>query len=140
MKKIDPEQSIGFLINRVAHLLKGHICQFIAEAGKKITAEELAILTGLASQDGERSMSSLSTIFGRDPTTLKRQLDRLVTSGFVKRTSSPRDRRVVLISITSQGRKLVESTLPLTFAFCVSGLWRVFPKLIRKSSGKLSSA
>lgn len=93
--KIDPEQSIGFLINRVAYLLKGHICQFVAEAGIKITAEELAILTGLAGQETEQSMNSLSTILGRDPTTLKRQLDGLVEAGLVQRMTSPKDRRVV---------------------------------------------
>ena len=61
-------------------------------------------------------MTSLAELLGRDPTTLKRQLNRPVKAGLVDRKPSKNDRRVVEIAITAEGRALVESTLPMTLA------------------------
>lgn len=44
MHKIDPENTPGFLVGRVAHQLRIHIRKFLTEAGIKLTAEEVSIL------------------------------------------------------------------------------------------------
>ena len=116
MDKIDPENAAGFLVGRVAHRLKAQIRKFLAEANIHLTAEELAILTALTHLDSRKSMGSLADLLGRDPTTLKRQLNGLVKTGLVDRTTSSNDGRVIEISITDKGRALVGSTMHLTMA------------------------
>lgn len=116
MNKIDLETSPGFLVGRIAHRLRLHISKFIAEAGIQVSAEELQVLTALAQFDSKKSMGELSDQLGRDPTTLKRQLNGLVKTGLVNRSNSPEDGRVILISITEAGRTLVESSMPMTIA------------------------
>lgn len=116
MDRIDIENAPGFLVGRIAHHLKLHVRKFISEAGIQLSAEELTILTALAHLDSPNSMTSLAELLGRDPTTLKRQLNRPVKAGLVDRKPSKNDRRVVEIAITAEGRALVESTLPMTLA------------------------
>lgn len=116
MERIDPENAPGFLVGRVAHRLKVNVRKFLTEAGIKLTAEEISILTVLAHLDSDRNMGSLAELLGRDPTTLKRQLSGLVKAGLLNRKTSVKDRRVVNISITAEGKALVQSTLPMTFA------------------------
>lgn len=116
MNKIDPEKAPGFLVGRVAHQLRVHIRKFLDESGVQLSAEEISILTALAHLDSERNIGSLAELLGRDPTTLKRQLNGMVKTGLVDRKLSKNDRRVVEIAITAKGKALVESTMPMTFA------------------------
>jgi DNA-binding MarR family transcriptional regulator len=116
VEKINPENAAGFLVGRVAHKLKVHIRKFLAEANIELTAEELTILTALAHLESPRSMGSLAELLGRDPTTLKRQLNALLQAGLVDRNPSSEDGRVIVISITASGRAMVESTMIMTLA------------------------
>jgi MarR family transcriptional repressor of emrRAB len=114
--KLDPENAPGFLVGRIAHRLKVHIRKFFIDSGIQLTAEELTILTALAHLDSAKSMNTLAELLGRDPTTLKRQLNGILKLGFVARTPSSKDGRVIVISITTVGRALVESTMPMSYA------------------------
>jgi DNA-binding MarR family transcriptional regulator len=138
MKKIDLRTSPGFLVGRIAHRLTVHIRKFIDEADIQISAEELAVLTALAQFDSKKSMGELADQLGRDPTTLKRQLNGLVKTGLVNRSNSPEDGRVILISITEAGRTLVESTMPMTIALRERALEGV-SESDRKALGRILS-
>ena len=116
MKHFDPQSSPGFLVGRVAHRLRVHVRKFIAEAGIQLSAEEHATLTVLAQLDSSKNMGELAELMGRDPTTLKRQLNRLITTGLASRSASPDDGRVIEISITEAGRTMVDATIAKTFA------------------------
>jgi len=114
--KLDPENAPGFLVGRIAHRLQVDISNFLIDSGIQLTAAQLTILTALAHLDSGWSMNSLADLLGRDPTTLKRQLNGIVKLGLVARTPSAKDRRVIVISITTAGRALVESTMPMSYA------------------------
>ncbi len=116
MDKLDPENAPGFLVGRIAPRLKIHIRKFLYEAGIQLTAEELTILTALAHLDSGKSMNFMAELLGRDPTTLKRQLGGLTKQGFIERRPSEDDGRVINLSITSVGRELVETTMPMSYA------------------------
>jgi DNA-binding MarR family transcriptional regulator len=64
----------------------------------------------LFSLRGHEQMSSSELAFAADlsPATATEMLDALVASGLVRRERSDRDRRVVLISLTDRGQRLVE--------------------------------
>ena len=116
MDKLDPKNAPGFLVGRIAHRLQVNISDYLIDSGIQLTAAQLTILTALAHLDSVKNMNSLAELLGRDPTTLKRQLNDIVKLGLVARTPSAKDRRLIEISITTAGRALVESTMPMSFA------------------------
>jgi DNA-binding MarR family transcriptional regulator len=73
--KIDPKNVSGFLVGRIAHRLQVNISKYLIGSGIQLTAAQLTILTALAHLDSVKSMNSLAELLGRDPTTLKRQLN-----------------------------------------------------------------
>lgn len=58
-------------------------------------------------------MNDLASRMVRDPTTVKRQLDRLVDHKFIKRSVSSEDARMVMVGLTSRGEKRLQTVLPL---------------------------
>jgi MarR family transcriptional repressor of emrRAB len=70
----------------------------------------LAILYG---SPGETSTASeLSEACYEKPANLTRVCDELVAKGLIERTPKPGDRRAVMISLSDQGRTLIERILP----------------------------
>jgi len=53
----------------------------------------------------DASMSELSRVFHVVPTTMTSIVDRLVKKGYLKRVHSEKDRRVVLVRLSEQGRE-----------------------------------
>ncbi len=111
MDKLDPKNAPGFLVGRIAHRLQVHISNYLIDSSIQLTAAQLTILTALAHLDSAKSMNSLAELLGRDPSILKLQLNEIVTFGLVARTPSTIDGRAIVISITTVGRALVESTM-----------------------------
>jgi DNA-binding MarR family transcriptional regulator len=66
------------------------------------------VLVRLArAEGGELRMSALAERVMAPPSTLTRRVDRLVADGLVERTRSPDDSRVMLVTLTDAGRRLV---------------------------------
>jgi DNA-binding MarR family transcriptional regulator len=57
---------------------------------------------------GRPAMTMVARELGLAPSTVTRALDPLVRDGFLKRESSPNDRRVVVVALTAAGRHAVE--------------------------------
>ena len=85
----------------------------LKSAGWPFSPEETQTLITLSDASQPLSMNELASLMIRDPTTVKRQLDRLVTQKFVQRTVSSEDARVVMISLTPQGERKLQKVLPL---------------------------
>ncbi|AGZ44210.1 MarR family winged helix-turn-helix transcriptional regulator [Actinoplanes friuliensis] len=69
-----------------------------------LTASEINALANLADARG-LTISELGKAVGVRPTTLTSVLDRLERRGHITRGSRPGDRRVVVVELTSDGRK-----------------------------------
>lgn len=54
-------------------------------------------------QDGEKSTGEIAETLGLDHSTVVRQVAALTDLGFARRTPHPRDRRSVLVGMTSEG-------------------------------------
>lgn len=113
MDNFDPHRSVGFLVGRVYRTLNARIAEVLAEGGFGLSAEEMTVMLGVVYTDPPQRMGPLAELLGRDPTTLKRQLDALVDSGLVSRQPCPCDGRAVVISATPAGEQLVEQAMPL---------------------------
>ena len=70
-----------------------------------VTAQEAAVLVHCVEQ-GETSAGKLAKAMGRDKGKITRFVDRLETSGFLKRRSDPHDRRLLIITATSKGQRV----------------------------------
>jgi DNA-binding MarR family transcriptional regulator len=68
---------------------------------------QYGLLFGLC-EHNELSSSELACIADLSPATATEMLEGLATAGLVRRERSERDRRVVLVSLTVRGRRLVE--------------------------------
>ena len=73
---------------------------------EELSYAQYCLLFGLADR-GELSASELAGLADVAPATATQMLDSLVAGGFVERSRSERDRRMVLVSLTSGGSELV---------------------------------
>ncbi|MBB3206201.1 DNA-binding MarR family transcriptional regulator [Rhodopirellula rubra] len=109
----DSESSPGFAIGRVAYLIRTSMAAELKKAGWPFSPEETQTLISLLDAGEPLSMNELASLMIRDPTTVKRQLDRLVENQFVQRTTSSKDARSVMISLTRVGEQKLKRVLPL---------------------------
>ena len=73
---------------------------------EELSYAQYCLLFGLADR-GELSASELAGLADVAPATATQMLDSLVASAYVERSRSERDRRIVLVSLTSRGSELV---------------------------------
>ena len=62
---------------------------------------------------GPQRLSALAHTFGLDPSTITRQVQALETSGMLRRSRDPRDRRASLLELTDSGHDVLGSTRTL---------------------------
>jgi DNA-binding MarR family transcriptional regulator len=85
----------------------------LKSAGWPFSPEETQTLITLSDAGEPLSMNELASLMIRDPTTVKRQLDRLFDQKFVERSISSEDARIVLIGMTRRGEQKLQTVLPL---------------------------
>ncbi|TWT67579.1 MarR family winged helix-turn-helix transcriptional regulator [Allorhodopirellula solitaria] len=107
------ESSPGFAIGRVAYLIRSAMAVVLKNAGWPFSPEETQTLITLLDNGQPLSMNELATQMVRDPTTVKRQLDRLVEQKLVRRSQSDEDARVVMVGLTRQGEEKLRAVTPL---------------------------
>jgi DNA-binding MarR family transcriptional regulator len=89
--------------------------------GEKVSLAQSHILCEIRKM-GNPSMQQVADELGMDITTFSRQVKTLTGKGFVTRTAAPGDRRVGLLSLTSEG----EQTLRQIDAFITRKLEELF--------------
>lgn len=80
----------------------------LKEAGVSIDRALRQLLVRI-SMEGPIGVGELGVRVGRDHTTVSRQAAKLEQLGFVKRVANKRDRRISTLSITADGRDMVET-------------------------------
>jgi DNA-binding MarR family transcriptional regulator len=105
-----PEQSVGYLMRRV-------LSSVLAQADAELAAYDLTYvqwlpLYKLVMKEGS-TMAGLSRDLDIDPGAMTRSLDRLEAKGLVRRERSTEDRRVVLLALTDEGRKVARKVPPV---------------------------
>lgn len=103
------------------------IFQVLTEQSKRIESE--TGLTGpqlwvvkMLEETSPMKVSELSSRMYLNPATMVGLLDRLELKGLVRRARSEKDRRVVLIDLTDQGRELVNKSPEVAQSLLVKGL------------------
>jgi DNA-binding MarR family transcriptional regulator len=77
-----------------------------------LTPPQFGVLALLCRQDSQRQ-AALCERGAVDPNTMVGIVDRLEAAGLVARRRDPQDRRAYLVRITTRGRRMFESCIPL---------------------------
>ena len=120
------DNSIGAQIAIVLQLMRKKNHQAIADAGYKITMEQLTILE-ILNFHGDLNMTKLSKIAWKQNANITRIVDKLEKRNLVVRKAVKGDRRAYLISITKKGKKLFKDVLPV-----ISGVYKDCSSCITK--------
>jgi len=92
----------------VPKLMKGAKSPFLEKTN--ITTSQMIMLASIHDH-GRCKLKTLARERSISPPTATGLIDRLVRAGYVKRDSDPEDRRVVMVSLTKKGGKIVSRFL-----------------------------
>ena len=100
----DIQRELGYLVGTLASAMRTGLDRELASFN--ISSAQWAILD--ACHEGEAdTLTSLSRVIPLDSASISRHVDRLVRVGLVHRSRSTRDRRLVRLSLTDAGNRLV---------------------------------
>ena len=98
------QRELGRLVGSLASAMRTGLNQELASFN--VSSAQWAILE--ACHEGEAdTLTSLSRVIPIDSASISRQVERLVRTGLVQRRRSTRDRRLVRLSLTDAGMRLV---------------------------------
>jgi len=102
------QDQVGFIL-RKAH--QRHVSIFASHIAD-LTPPQFAALAKLY-DIGETSQNQLGTLIAMDAATVKGVIDRLKARGLVVLSEHKEDRRRLVVSLSGEGRRLIEKLLPL---------------------------
>jgi len=132
------ENSLGYLVNRVARLMAEQLAEELRPAG--VSIGQWAVLLFLWERD-ERTQAELSRVVAIEPPTMVRTIDRMVRDGLVTRVADPHDGRVSRIHLTTRGRSLRDQLVPKAVAVNATNLGRLTAsdgRTLRRLLGRLA--
>lgn len=96
------EDTLGFIINRSAIIIKKRLAKMTKEAGYEITPEEFALLSRLWEENGiQQTILTEKTL--KDKTRVTRLLNSLIEKSYVSKKTDETDRRNYIIYLTEEG-------------------------------------
>jgi len=131
------EDSLGYLVNRMARLIAHELGERIRPAG--VAIGQWAVLLFLWARDG-MTQAELSRVVAIEPPTVVRTIDRMVRDGLVTRAPDPDDGRLSRIYLTERARSLRDELVPLAAAVngeVLNGLTASEARTLRRLLAKL---
>jgi len=119
---LDPDRSVGFLINDVARLLRRNFNRRVQSLG--LTQAQWRAIAHLSRNEGITQVE-LADLLEIQPITLTRLVDRMEAAGWVERRTHPLDRRAVHLYLAPKCEPILERMHELateTVAIAVTGL------------------
>ncbi len=106
------DQSPGYQINRLARDLSMYLQRKFSRAGFEITAPQWAVLNRLWEEEGLHQ-SELADRVVRDRHNMARIIAAMEKRGLIRREPDARDKRLLRVFLTRQGRELQVKLVPL---------------------------
>ena len=107
--RVDLETLPGHYIRRLQQIA---VAIFLQEAESHgVTPVQYAALQTVGNAPGI-DQRTLASMIGFDTSTIAGVIDRLEARGLMQRNASPGDRRVRLLSLTAEGRALLDAVVP----------------------------
>jgi DNA-binding MarR family transcriptional regulator len=95
---------------RASRVITAAIAHSLAVANEKVTLPQLRVLV-LVEDRGTMNLSAVADALGVNPSNASRTCDRLVAAGLLDRREDPADRRNLALTVTRQGRRLVDKMM-----------------------------
>ena len=133
------EDSLGYLVNRVARLMAHDLAERIRPAG--VAIGQWAVLLSLWAREG-MTQAELSRVVAIEPPTVVRTIDRMARDGLVIRAADPEDGRLSRIYLTERARSLRDELVPLAAAVngeILNGLTINEARTLRRLLAKLAT-
>ena len=133
------EDSLGYLVNRMARLMAHELGERIRPSG--VAIGQWAVLLFLWARDG-MTQAELSRGVAIEPPTVVRTIDRMVRDGLVTRAPDPDDGRLSRIYLTERARSLRDELVPLAAAVngeILNGLTANEARTLRRLLAKLAT-
>jgi DNA-binding MarR family transcriptional regulator len=105
------DESIDELVSvllTASRVLVGVSARSLGEVEDTVTLTQFRALVVLGGH-GSARLNQLASRLEVEPSTAMRTVDRLIAAGFVQRHENARDRREVVIDLTTAGRRLVDT-------------------------------
>jgi DNA-binding MarR family transcriptional regulator len=104
------EAQVGHLLRRAHQRASAIFMEIMGE--HKLTPTQFAALAKIG-DEGSVSQNRLGRLTAMDPATMQGVVRRLIARGLIRRDHDPGDRRRTMLGLTTEGRRLVERTIPL---------------------------
>ena len=108
--KSDPGYDLVIQVLSVANVMVKESHRLFRPHG--LSDAQFNVLNVLGPEPAGLSQRALSEVLVVDRSNITGLLDRMERSGWVKRADHPSDRRVYLVTLTAEGRKLWQKVLP----------------------------
>jgi DNA-binding MarR family transcriptional regulator len=106
------EDRLIFLISRVYQKLVNNLQKSFSEHNLEVTPVQVGLLFFLQKNDGS-SLTQISQGLMLENPTVTGLIDRLEKLRYVRRLDHPNDRRVYLVYLTEEGRRIAEKAFPI---------------------------
>ncbi len=106
------EQVPGFILERTAKRMKQYFSQHLKAVDAGITADQWVILQELDKRNKQSQLELAQATF-KDAPTITRIIDLLCKKKLTERLPDPEDRRRFKISLTQEGRALIDRLMPM---------------------------
>lgn len=97
-------------VMRATRVLVAIIAQSVAEIEDVVTLPQFRVLVMVAAQ-GPLNLRAVASGLGVHPSNATRACDRLVAGGLLDRRDDPADRRNLVLTLTDEGRRLIDSVM-----------------------------
>lgn len=105
-----PGELYSFITGKATVAISRRLLKNFRDAGIDVTIEQWSVLYQLWKQDGV-SHQQLSDATFRDKPSITRLVDNMEKNKLVRRVGNKKDRRIKLVQLTAEGRRLEEETL-----------------------------
>lgn len=103
LENFSPLFKIAITANKISNTLTKSLKTY------DIASEQRAILD-IAKKRGDITQNQISSILGKDKTTVSRSLDAIEKKGYIKRVSDKDDKRVKLVQLTKRGEEVLDNS------------------------------
>lgn len=126
MQPPSPKACAGDILDAVPLVMQSIRVHMRRSRGPGISVPQFRVLTYLNRTDGA-SLSATADRVGLSLPAMSRLIDGLVARGLIRREESPRDRRFVVLRLTSEGRELVHTARAVAQAHLAETLAALSP-------------
>ena len=97
-------------VMRASRVLVGIVTRSVAQVEQQVSLTQLRVLVLVATR-GRLNLGQVAEALGVHPSNATRTVERLVGAGLLERASDPKDRRYLLLDLTTEGQEVVERVM-----------------------------